>query len=139
MTELPIDEHVGAAREAVRRHAWSAVRIQGAWRELQARRDEDIARSERMRTFGAPALAIAAAFALLLGAWATLQSDDASTASAPALLAGFERRVVGDGIEADVEGSVGLEMRERTDARVVVAVGTGRSQLPARVRPYGRG
>jgi transmembrane sensor len=135
MTELPIDEHVGAAREAVRRHAWSAVRIQGAWRELQARRDEDIARSERMRTFGAPALAIAAAFALLLGAWATLQSDDASTASAPALLAGFERRVVSDGIEADVEGSVGLEMRERTDARVVVAVGTGRSQFRVRHDP----
>jgi transmembrane sensor len=135
MTELVIDNHVNTTRDVLRRHAWSAMHVQVAWRQLQARRDEDIAGARRLKAYGAPALAVAAAFALLLGAWTALRSDGTSTPTARALAPGFERRAVSDGIEADVERGVGLEVKENTDARVVVTVGAGDSRFRVRHDP----
>jgi transmembrane sensor len=130
MTELSIENHLDATRDAVRRQAWNVLRVQGAWRALQARREQDLVRTHRIRTYGAPALVLAAAFALLLGALTARQSDATEAVAPPA--PGFERRVVHDGIEADVEASVGLEVKERTDNRVVVAVGSGKSLFRVR-------
>jgi transmembrane sensor len=132
MSELPIEHYLDVTREALRRQAWNVLRVQGAWRELQVRRDRDLVRSHRIRTYGAPALVLAAALALLVGAWTSARPENTM---APTLAVGFERRLVSDGIEADVERSVGLEVKERTDDRVVVSVGSGKSLFRVRHDP----
>jgi transmembrane sensor len=135
MSELSIENHLDAAKDALRRQTWSVVRVQGAWRKLQIRRDQDLARTRRIRIYGAPALVLAAALALLLGAWTARRPGDRSATAVPPLPAGFERRIVSEGIEADVEASVGLEVKERTDARVVIAVGSGKALFRVRHDP----
>jgi transmembrane sensor len=133
MTELDIDKHLQAARREVRVHAWDEQRVEAAFRELGLRRHGE--RESRRRVAAVGGLALAAALvALVLFAFRVMSpaAPEAPNAkAAPAL----ERLALGDATEVRFRQGTRLDVKERTDSRVVVTVGQGVAHFKVRHDP----
>lgn len=133
MTELDIDKHLSAARRELRVQAWSAPRVEAAFRELGLRRLRDHARGRRMTRVAGVALA-AAMVLLVLGLW-TSGSPKLPVPSAKRDFAGFERLPLGDATEARFRPGTRVDVRERSDSRVVVSLRQGAAHFDVRHDP----
>ena len=132
MTELRIDKHLQAARREVRVHAWDASRVEAGWRELGLRRHGERERRRRVAIIGG--MALAALVVLMLFALRVIgpsASDGPSANVAPLL----ERLALGDATEVRFRQGTRLDVKERTDARVVVTVGQGTAHFNVRHDP----
>jgi transmembrane sensor len=136
MNEPRVEQHVEAFRANLRTRAWHAPRVEAAWRELARQREVRLARFRRVASFGAGALALALAFALAFVGLRTFGQSPAPLA-VPASVAEprLERVELGLGTEAQLEPNATLDVRERTDVRVVVAVQAGTARFRVRHDP----
>ena len=137
MTELQVDRHIEAARRELRVRAWSAPHVEAEWQELALGRENDRALRARTAKAGGIALALAAVFALVFVAWRVLMPGP----NPPALRATadeshFERLALGDGTEVRFEPGTRLDVRERSEARVVVTLGKGAARFRVRHDPH---
>jgi transmembrane sensor len=129
VTKPTVEEHIDAARHALRRHSWTPQRVEAAWRELEGRRTPD-APFRRATLFAGATLAVAALCALAIVGWRWL--SPASTARNPGEDAsGLQRLALGAQTEVRFDKQTELEVREQSDRRVVVALkaGTGHFQV----------
>jgi transmembrane sensor len=134
VTELDIDKHLSAARRELRVHAWSAPRVEAAFRELGLRRLKDHVRGRRMTRVAGVALAAAVMVLLGLGLW-TFGSRELRAPSAKRDLAAFERLALGDATEVRFRPGTRVDVRERSDSRVVVSVRQGAAHFDVRHDP----
>lgn len=130
MSEPPVDKHAEAAKREVRLHAWGVQRVDDAWRELTLRRRREGEHRRSVKAIGGSALALAAVFALALVAWRMLRPD-AAPAPREAVTdgSGLERVALGEGTDVRFEKGAALEVWERTEERVVVAVQSGTARF----------
>ena len=134
MTELPVDKHIQAARREVRVRAWEPPRTEAAWRELGLRRLSDRERRRTRTRVGALALA-AAMFALVVVALWTVRPSAPTAPSARASASMLERLALGDATEVRFLEGTRLDVREQTEARVVVSVQRGTAHFSVRHDP----
>lgn len=131
MTDELVEKHLQAARREVRVRAWSPARVEAGFRELAGRGRNAVTARERAFRAGAFALAAAALVALGLVSHRTLHSgseEPARAAMAPLLR-------IGEGMEAHLDAGAKVDLREKTDARVVVAVQSGGARFQVRHDP----
>lgn len=137
MIERRVEKHVEAVQRELRVHAWNAPRLEAAFRELEGRRESDRALRERTARIGGAALALAAVVALVVVAWRAFAPGAEPSARATAWDAsGFERLALGDGTEVGFERGARLDVRERTEARVIVSVRAGTAHFRVRHDPH---
>jgi transmembrane sensor len=132
MTELRIDKHIQAARREVRVHAWDESRVEAAWRELGLRRHGE--RESRRRVAAIGGLALAAVVVLVVFALRIMSSgapEEPSAKGAPPL----ERLALGEATEVRFRQGTRLDVKERTESRVVVTVGQGTAHFNVRHDP----
>jgi transmembrane sensor len=132
MSEELREKHLQAARREVRVRAWSPARVEAGFRELAARGPD--ARTRRERTFRAGALVLAAAAMVALGlvSFRLIRSAGEAPAHAAAVPASLQ---IGEGMEAQLDADAKLDLREKTDVRVVVAVESGAARFRVRHDP----
>ncbi len=130
----PVDQHIEAARDAVRRRAWAPERVDGAFQDLVLRRRRDDEFRRRATRFGGGALAVAAAVALVVAGVRVLGPSDSPSATRT-VTPGLERLVVADGTEVSFARTARVQVRERSDTRVVVTVDTGSAHFQVRHDP----
>jgi transmembrane sensor len=127
MTEPRIDKYVEAARREVRVRAWTPQKYHAAFRELMRRR------GERSAGFGAAWLAaagFAVAFIIAIVALRTGQTS-ADHQSSPALN-GLQRIALGEGTEVSFERGAELDVRERSEQRIIVGLRAGAARFNVR-------
>jgi transmembrane sensor len=133
MIDRPLEKHVQAVRRELRVRAWGPARIEAAWDRLAEEAPPAVTPLERASRFGGWALAAAAVVALALVALRSLggagSPEDAARAAVATTLP------IGDGMAADVDPGSKVEVREKTDARVVVAMKTGTATFRVRHDP----
>jgi transmembrane sensor len=132
MTDELREKHLQAARREVRVRAWSPARVEAGFRELAGRGPNALTRRERGFRAAAVALAAAALVALGVVSFRLIRSageEPARAAAVPALLQ------IGEGMEAQLDADAKLDLREKTDARVVVAVESGAARFRVRHDP----
>lgn len=132
MSEELREKHLQAARREVRVRAWGPARVETGFREFAARGPNARTRRERIFRAGALALAAAAMVALGLMSFRLIRSAGdapARAAAVPALLQ------IGEGMDAQLDADAKLDLREKTDARVVVAVEAGAARFRVRHDP----
>jgi transmembrane sensor len=133
MTELRIDKHLQAARREVRVRAWDASRVEAGWRELGLRRHGERERRRRVAMIGGTALAAALVVLVLfaLRVMSPSASEGPSANVAPALV----RLALGDATQVRFRQGTRLDVKERTESRVVVTVGQGTAHFNVRHDP----
>lgn len=132
MTDELLEKHLHAARREVRVRAWSAARVEAGLRELAARGPTASTRLER--AFRAFALAFVAAAVVALGLVSYRNFRQAADEPAHAAT-GSSLLHIGDGMEAQLDAHAKVDLREKTDARVVVAVRSGAARFRVRHDP----
>jgi transmembrane sensor len=136
MNEPRLEKHVEAARRELRVRAWDAPRVETAWRELSRRHATDERMRRRATRVGGAVLALAAVFALALGALRWFRSEPAPSAKAVGVdTSAFERLALGEGTEVRFAPGARLDVRERTETRVVVTVRSGAARFRVRHDP----
>jgi transmembrane sensor len=133
MTELRIDKHIQAVRREVRVHAWDAPRIEAAWRELGLRRHGERESQRRVVAIGGMALAAAVIVLVLLAL--RVMSPGAPEAPSAKAAPVLERLALGEATEVRFRQGTRLDVKERTDSRVVVTVGQGTAHFVVRHDP----
>jgi transmembrane sensor len=134
MTELRVDKHIQAARRELRVNAWDDAQVDAAWRELGLRRLNQKVRRRRLVTM-AGAAALAALFALAVMAFRTTQSGTTQGPTAVVEPSAFERVALGEATEVRFRRGTRIDVRERTDVRVVVGVESGTAHFTVRHDP----
>lgn len=135
MTDADVEKHLQAVRRELRVHAWTGPRVEAAFRELEARHQADGPLSARTIRFGALAMAVAAAIALAFFSLRGLVPGASSPQAAGALATHSELLALGAGSEARVISGSRLDVRERTETRVVVALASGTAHFRVKHDP----
>jgi transmembrane sensor len=161
MSESPIEEHIEAAQREVGDNAWGAERVETSFRELLVRRQrehhheawgptrveaafhellvrhqKDAALYRRAASISGVAIALAAALALgFLGLRSIAPGAAPVAKGAETGAAVAERLALGDETEVHFDQGTSLDVRERTDARVVVAVQAGTARFRVKHDP----
>ena len=127
-----IDKYVEAARREVRVRAWNEQKHRAAFRELMRRRG---ARGARLGPVKLAAAALAAAAAILLAIVALKPGHPPADRAAAPSLNGAQRIALGEGTEVSFERGAQLDVRERSESRIIVGLRAGAARFNVRHDP----
>jgi transmembrane sensor len=127
-----IDKYVDAARRELRVRAWNEQKHRTAFRELMRRRG---ARGARLSPVKLAVGAFAAAAAILLAVVALRPSQPAANRAAAPAANGLQRIALGEGTEVSFERGAQLDVRERSESRVIVGLRAGAARFNVRHDP----
>jgi transmembrane sensor len=127
-----IDKYVEAARRELRVRAWNEQKHRAAFRELMRRRG---ARGARLGPVKLAVGALAAAAAILLAVVALRPDQTATERPAPPSANGVQRIALGEGTEVSFDRDAQLDVRERSESRVIVGLRAGAARFNVRHDP----
>ncbi|HEX6272206.1 MAG TPA: FecR family protein [Polyangiaceae bacterium] len=134
MTEPRVEKHIQAARRELRVNAWDNPRVEAALRELGVRHSNERARRRRFVKLAGVA-AVAALLALAGLAFFAARPGTVPGPTAGADGSAFERVSLGEATEVRFGRGTRIDVRERTEVRVVVGVEAGTAHFTVRHDP----